>query len=59
MGTQTEVHLGQTAAENCLVVTVDLTVTVDVTIVAVAYLCSRLILVKTLGLCQSVQLVEL
>ena len=55
----TEVHLWQTTTENRLVVSVDLTVAIDITIVAVTHLCTWLILVEALALGNSVQLVEL
>lgn len=59
MSAQAEVHLWQTTAENGLVVGIDLTVTVDIAVVAVTDLCAGLILCKTLFLCDGIQTVEL
>ena len=59
MCTETEVYFWQTTAENSLVVTVDLSVAIDIAIEAVTYLCTWLVFVETLCLSQGIQLVEL
>ena len=47
MCAQTEVNFWQTATQNSLVVTVNLAITIDITIIAITYMCTWLILFRS------------
>ena len=57
--TQTKVNLWQTTTQNRLVVGINLAITIYIAIVAITHIGSWLILIKTICLCNSIQLVEL
>ena len=59
MCAQTEVDTGKATSEHCLVIRIDLTVAIDITIVAVTDVCTRLILAEALRLCHGVQFGQL